>query len=204
MSFSDPGRNQKTQVTYLYLIYFPKFKMELSLLSTSYCFSQNIHINADKKECEYKVEVVMWFNIVKVSHSLSCLHTFGSLPQTLNQWWWFSLCTPNWSSRYSIRAIFKMAVFSACFFSLLIAPAAGVNFFLLFASLSCNFIWILFLFSHSIIIIHPLKCISTIISPLSLVFLHVGKIPYLSEDKTIPNVLSFMCYCVRAYREERL
>lgn len=48
--------------------------MELSILSTSYGFFQNVHIKADEREYEYKAVGVMWFNTVKVSHSLSCLH----------------------------------------------------------------------------------------------------------------------------------
>lgn len=96
---------QNSESTYLYLTYFPKFKLELSLLSSSYYFFQNIHIKVDEREHQCKAMGVMWFSSVKeVSHLLSFLHTSASLPHTLYQSW-FSLCTPNWSS-YSVRAIF--------------------------------------------------------------------------------------------------
>lgn len=129
--------------------------------------------------------------------------TLSILPQTFNQSCWFSLCTSNWSSRYSIRAICKKDVLTACFFLALITPVSGVNTFSVCFSF-LQFFLNTYFFSHSIIIIHWVKHITTILSPLTPVFLHVGKILYLSEDKTIANVLSFMCYCIWAYRKERL
>lgn len=104
---------------------------------------------------------------------------------------------PDIQSEQYVKRLYCQLVFLSPYYP------SGRSIFFLFASLSWNFVWIFF-FSHSIIIIHPVKRITTILSPLTLIFLHVGKITYLSEDKTIANVLSFMCYCIWAYRKERL
>lgn len=120
---------------------------------------------------------------------------------------WTSYDDSSVSTKLMIQILNQSNMQKACIVTLLFlvltTPAAGAFFFSICFSF-LQFCLNTFFFSHSIIIILPVKHITTIPSPLTLVFLHVGKIPYLSEDKTIANVLSFMCYCIWAYRKERL